>query len=60
VPLIVMMVWMGVYSQSFLPPVSKATARVLEQTHINVPERVQLREKPREKTRGTTEVAHAR
>ncbi|MGA3019533.1 MAG: NADH-quinone oxidoreductase subunit M [Bryobacteraceae bacterium] len=56
VPLIVMMVWMGVYSQSFLPPVSKATARVLEQTHINVPERVELREK----TRGNTEVAHAR
>jgi len=52
VPLIVMMVWMGVYSQSFLPPVSQATARVLEQTHINVPERVELR--------GQTEVAHAR
>jgi NADH-quinone oxidoreductase subunit M len=52
VPLIVMMVWMGVYSQSFLPPVSKATARVLEQTHINVPERVELRQR--------AEVAHAR
>jgi NADH-quinone oxidoreductase subunit M len=52
VPLIVMMVWMGVYSQSFLPPVSKATARVLEQTHINVPERVDLRR--------NVEVAHAR
>jgi hypothetical protein len=32
--------------------VSKATARVLEQTHINVPERVELR--------GNAEVAHAR
>jgi NADH-quinone oxidoreductase subunit M len=40
VPLIVMMVWMGVYSQSFLPPVSKTTARVLDQTRINVPIRV--------------------
>ena len=30
VPLIVMMVWMGVYSQSFLPPVGKNTARSLE------------------------------
>jgi NADH-quinone oxidoreductase subunit M len=40
VPLIVMMVWMGVYSQSFLPPVSKTTARVLDQTRINVPFRV--------------------
>jgi NADH-quinone oxidoreductase subunit M len=40
VPLIVMMVWMGVYSQSFLPPVSKTTARVLDQTRLNVPIRV--------------------
>ena len=42
VPLIVMMVWMGVYSQSFLPPVGKNTARVLEQTNVNVPYRVQV------------------
>jgi NADH-quinone oxidoreductase subunit M len=42
VPLIVMMVWMGVYSQSFLPPVSKTTARVLDQTRINVPIRVEV------------------
>jgi len=40
VPLLVMMVWMGVYSQSFLAPVSKTTARVLDQTRINVPVRV--------------------
>jgi NADH-quinone oxidoreductase subunit M len=37
VPLVVMMVWMGVYSQSFLPPVGKVTAHVLEQTQVNVP-----------------------
>jgi NADH-quinone oxidoreductase subunit M len=42
VPLAVMMVWMGVFSQSFLPPVSKETARVLDQTQINVPFKVQL------------------
>jgi NADH-quinone oxidoreductase subunit M len=42
VPLIVMMVWMGVYSQSFLPPVSKTTARVLDQTRINVPFKVDI------------------
>ncbi|MBV9503771.1 MAG: NADH-quinone oxidoreductase subunit M [Acidobacteriia bacterium] len=42
VPLIVMMVWMGVYSQSFLPPVTKATARVLDQAQVNVPFRVAL------------------
>jgi len=42
VPLIVMMVWMGVYSQTFLPRVSQANARVLEQTQINVPFQVRL------------------
>jgi NADH-quinone oxidoreductase subunit M len=43
VPLIAMMLWMGVYAQTFLPPVTKATARVLDQAQINVPFRVQLR-----------------
>jgi NADH-quinone oxidoreductase subunit M len=42
VPLIVMMVWMGVFSQSFLPPVGKANSLVLERTQVNVPFRVQL------------------
>jgi NADH-quinone oxidoreductase subunit M len=42
-PLIAMMVWMGVYSQTFLPPVGRNTARVLEQSNINVPYRVQRR-----------------
>jgi NADH-quinone oxidoreductase subunit M len=42
VPLAAMMVWMGVFSQSFLPPVSKVTAQVLNQAQINVPFRVQL------------------
>jgi len=36
IPLAALMVWMGVYSQSFLPPVSKTTARILEQTQANV------------------------
>jgi NADH-quinone oxidoreductase subunit M len=40
VPLIAMMVWMGVYPQSFLPPVGRVTAHVLEQTQVNVPFRV--------------------
>jgi NADH-quinone oxidoreductase subunit M len=42
IPLIAMMVWMGVYSKSFLDPVGKTTARVLEQTQVNVPYRVDL------------------
>jgi NADH-quinone oxidoreductase subunit M len=41
IPLIAMMVWMGMYSQSFLPPVGKVNARVLEQTQVNVPFHVQ-------------------
>jgi NADH-quinone oxidoreductase subunit M len=42
IPLVAMMVWMGIYPQSFLPPVSKATARVLDQAQVNVPFRVEL------------------
>ena len=42
IPLIAMMVWMGVYSKSFLDPVGKTTARVLEQTQVHVGERVDL------------------
>ena len=45
---IAMMVWMGVYSQSFLQPVSRVTARVLEQTQVNVPYRVRMRLGPRD------------
>ncbi len=37
VPLIAMMVWMGVYSQTFLPQVGKTNARILEQSQVNVP-----------------------
>ena len=50
-PLIVMMVWMGVYSQSFLPPVGKTTARVLNQTQVNVPFRVSIPAVPPEVAR---------
>ncbi|HWB86844.1 MAG TPA: NADH-quinone oxidoreductase subunit M [Bryobacteraceae bacterium] len=42
VPLVVMMVWMGVYPQSFLPKVGQTTAHILEQTQVNVPFRVQV------------------
>jgi NADH-quinone oxidoreductase subunit M len=57
IPLIVMMVWMGVYPQSFLPPVGKVTARVLDQTEINVPFQVEARPLP---MNPRTEVARAR
>jgi NADH-quinone oxidoreductase subunit M len=48
VPLVAMMVWMGVYTQTFLPSVGKATAHVLEQTQINVPFQVKAQPVSRE------------
>jgi NADH-quinone oxidoreductase subunit M len=60
IPLIVMMVWMGVYSQSFLPPVTKATARVLDQAQVNVPFRVALPPGSRPPAPAVPEVASAR
>ncbi len=54
-PLIAMMVWMGMYSQSFLPAVRKTTAHILEQTEMNVPIRVAAPAAAQ-----PAEVAHAR
>ncbi len=34
-PLIALMVWLGSYTQSFLPPISTATSHILEQTNMN-------------------------
>ena len=39
-PLIAMMVWMGVYTPSFLPPITRANAAILEQSKMNVRFRV--------------------
>jgi NADH-quinone oxidoreductase subunit M len=35
-PLLLLMVWMGVYSQSFLPPISRTTAAILDRTTVGV------------------------
>ncbi len=35
IPLVVLMVWMGTVTHTFLPPVSAQNARVLEQTKVN-------------------------
>lgn len=35
-PLVVLMVWMGTATQTFLPPIGAANARILEQTRQNV------------------------
>ncbi len=35
IPMIALMVWLGVYTQSFMPPISTATSHLLEQTNMN-------------------------
>jgi NADH-quinone oxidoreductase subunit M len=42
VPLIVMMVWMGMYSQSFLPVVSEANSAILNGSRMTAPVRAGL------------------
>ncbi len=42
VPLVLLMVWMGTYTQTFLPAVSNSTRQILEQGNANVPLRVSL------------------
>ncbi len=34
-PLIILMVWLGTYTQSFMPAINTATSHVLEQTNMN-------------------------
>jgi NADH-quinone oxidoreductase subunit M len=41
-PLVAMMVWMGMYSQSFLPPVSETNSAILNQGRMNAPVRAGL------------------
>ena len=43
IPLVAMMVWMGVYTPSFLPPVTRANAAILDQSKTNVRFQVLLR-----------------
>jgi NADH-quinone oxidoreductase subunit M len=42
VPLIALMVWLGSYTQSFMPPITSATMHILDQTRINDEYRVKL------------------
>ncbi|MBS1874911.1 MAG: NADH-quinone oxidoreductase subunit M [Acidobacteria bacterium] len=42
-PLLVLMVWMGSFSQSFLPPISAQTAKILEQSKVGVDFRVSVK-----------------
>jgi len=41
-PLIVLMVWLGSYTQSFMPPITAATSHLLDQTSMSNEYRVEL------------------
>ncbi len=41
-PLIVLMLWLGSYTSSFMPPITSATMRLLDQTRMNDEYRVRL------------------
>jgi len=43
IPLVVLMVWMGIYTQTFLPAVTEANLKILDQTKSTEPLRVSLR-----------------
>jgi hypothetical protein len=42
------MVWMGTFTQSFMPPITQAGAALLERTTVNVDFHVQRPAPPRE------------
>jgi NADH-quinone oxidoreductase subunit M len=58
VPLIAMMLWMGVYTPSFLPPITRATAAILDQSKMNV--RFRVSASPPAPYLSASEVPHAR
>ena len=53
-PMVALMIWMGTYTQTFLPPVSAANARILELTRANVEYKVDA------KPQSVSEVASVR
>jgi NADH-quinone oxidoreductase subunit M len=57
-PMIALMVWMGVYTPTFLPPVTRANAKILEQSKMNV--KFQVAAPARSPVLSAREVSHAR
>jgi NADH-quinone oxidoreductase subunit M len=43
-PLLILMVWMGSFTQSFMPPISAQSAKILEQSKVGVDVRVELKQ----------------
>ena len=48
IPLVILMVWLGVGSQTFLPRISSVTSPILKETTVNVPFQVKAAHTPRE------------
>lgn len=42
IPLVIMMVWMGMYTQTFMPNITDSTSKILEQSRANTPLQVAL------------------
>jgi len=62
VPLVLLMVWLGCYSQSFMPSISAATSQLLDNTNMNNQYRVKV-DQPAARIaaiREPAEVTHAR
>ena len=57
IPLIALMVWMGSFTQSFLPPISAQNARILENTQRLKVEQVQNQFRPPISTRAEVSLA---
>jgi len=52
VPMIAVMFWMGIYTQTFLPAISSTDAQLLEQSRSNEPFRVHMAKPKQELARG--------
>jgi NADH-quinone oxidoreductase subunit M len=59
-PLLLLMVWLGCYTQSFLPSISLATSQLLDSTNMNNQYRVKLDAAGSGATNAVAEVMHAR
>jgi NADH-quinone oxidoreductase subunit M len=61
-PLLILMVWMGTYAQTFLPPIAASGRAILEQSQVGVSVRVKNRgaEVPPRSKAALREVAHGR
>jgi NADH-quinone oxidoreductase subunit M len=60
IPLIALMIWMGTYTQSFIPPISSQNARILQDSQKPKQERVQIPQATPVSNQQALEVSHVR